>query len=273
MQIVRQILFTLLAVSLLSSCDFIERSLTYKDKTKEFIEIILKEDYDKSIDHFAMEHEMAKGTDVELLKKSLADFRKKVVDNFGTTLKYSLMSAEKKFSTEEEENTPPNTTVALIEFSNGKDFGVFKVLFDDTSGKILNINVLDVKRPIPSMGVFWLFGLLALCIPVFNIYIIRQIRKSNRSKKWLKYIAVIVLNTPAISYAAVGGLSFKLVNFQILLGVSFEYMGFLNSYWTFGIPLGGLYWFWKLRKGDVELKRRATVVDSNIETPSPTAQS
>jgi len=33
-----------------------------------------------------------------------------------------------------------------------------------------------------------------------------------------------------------------------LFGISFSYMGYLSSVWTFGIPLGGLYWLWKLKK-------------------------
>ncbi|CAN5388524.1 hypothetical protein BH09BAC3_BH09BAC3_26730 [soil metagenome] len=266
----RKLLLTILTVSLLTSCDFIKNAFTYRDKTEEFVEILIKEDYDKAIDHFAMEHDMAKNTDINVLKKGLADFRQKIVDNFGTKLDYSFMKAEKKFSTNEEDNTPPNTTVALIEFSNGKEFGVFKVLFDDSSGKILKINALDVKEPIPSMTIFWLFGLLAICIPVFNIYVIRQIKRSDLSKKWLKYIAVIFLNVPAITYAAVGGLSYKLLNFQILFGVSFGYMGFLNSYWTFGIPLGGLYWFWRLRKKNVETQETELSVDKTIGTEPTT---
>lgn len=120
------------------------------------------------------------------------------------------------------------------------------------------------------MTLFWLFGLLAICIPVFNIYVIRQIKRSNLKKKWLKYIAVIFLNTPAITYAAVNGLSFKLINFQILLGVSFGYMGYLNSYWTFGIPLGGLYWFWKLRQQKNEVTEPEIATEQIIETEPTT---
>jgi hypothetical protein len=267
----RKLLLPILTISLLTSCDFIKNALTYKDKTEELVEMLLTEDYEKAVDLFAMEHDMAKNTDVVVLKKGLADFRKRIVDNFGTELDYSFMKAEKKISTNEDDNTPPNTTVALVEFSNDKEFGVFKVLFDDNSGKILNINTLDVKEPIPSMAIFWLFGLLAICVPIFNIFVIRQIKKSDLRKKWLKYIAVIFLNVPAINYAAVGGLSFKLLNFQILLGISFGYMGFLNSYWSFGIPLGGLYWFWKLRTKKIEIQESSILLDQDIET-KPTAE-
>ncbi len=248
---IKQILMIILTVSLLSSCDFIKNTFEYKDTTKEFVESLINEDYDKCVDYMAMEHETAKTTNIDTLKSGLSNFREIIVNNFGTELDYTFMKSEKKFSTIEGESTPPNTTVVLVEFSNGVEFGVFKVLFDDTSRKILNISTLDVKQPIPSMTIFWLFGLLALCVPVFNIYVIRQIKKSGLQKKWLKYIAVIFLNVPAFTYAAVNGFSYSLISFQFLLGVSFSYMGYLGSSWTFGLPLGGLYWFWKLKTNKI----------------------
>lgn len=51
-----------------------------------------------------------------------------------------------------------------------------------------------------------------------------------------------------------------------MLGVSFSYMGYLSSAWTFGLPLGGLYWFWKLRQPkDKEVEPEITA-EQNIET-------
>lgn len=243
-----KIVLFILTASLLTGCDFIKNAFTYKDKTEALVEAILKQDYDGAVGQLAMDHEMAKNADVEALKKGFSDFREVLISNFGTDLHFSFMKAEKTFSTDEVENTPPNTTTAEIEFSNDKEFGVLKVLFDDTSGKILKINALEVKQPIPSMTFFWLFGLLAIVVPIFNIYVIRQVKRSQRNRKWLKYLAIVVFNVPAITYTAVGGLSVQPLNFQILLGISFSYMGYLNSAWTFGLPLGGLYWFWRLRQ-------------------------
>lgn len=261
----KQIVLIILTVSLLTGCDFISNTFKYNDITKEFTEALLKEDYNKCVNLMAMNHEMAKNTNIDTMKLGLANFRKVIVNNWGTALEYSFMKSEKKFSTTEADNTPPNTTLVFTEFNNKKDFGVLEVLFDDESQKILNIRTLEVKAPIPTMTLFWLFGLIAICIPIFNIYVIRQIKRSNLKKKWLKYIAVIFLNTPAITYAAVHGLSFKLINLQILLGISFGYMGYLNSYWTFGIPLGGLYWFWKLRQQKNEVPETETTTEQNIE--------
>lgn len=265
----RKLRITLLITATLltiTSCDFIKNTFTYKDKTSELVEILINEDYDKVVDCFAMEHDMAKNTNLDTMKLGLANFRQIIVDNFGTELDYKFMKSEKKRSTIEEDNTPPNTTLAMIEFTNDKEFGVFKVLFDDTSGKILNINTLDIKQPIPSMTIFWLFGLLALCVPIFNIYMIVRIKRSDLKKKWAKYIAVILLNVPALSYAAVGGLSFKLLNFQIFLGVSFSYMGYLTSAWTFGLPLGGLYWFWKLKTNTDSISDSEDKAEGETET-------
>jgi hypothetical protein len=261
----KQIVLAILTVSLLTGCNFIKNTFTYKDKTKEFVETLIKEDYKKCVDLMAMDHEMATNTNIDTMKMGLANFRQLIVNNWGTELEYSFMKSEKKFSTIEAENTPPNTTLVLVEFNNQKDFGVLQVLFEDKSKKILNIKTLDVKEAIPTMTYFWLFGLLAICIPIFNIYVIRQIKKSDLKKKWLKYIAVIFLNVPALTYAAVNGFSFSLLSFQILLGVSFGYMGFLNSYWTFGIPLGGLYWFWKLRQSKNEKIETELPADQYIE--------
>ncbi len=245
----KQILLTALTISMLTSCEFVSNTFKYKDTTKEFSQALIKEDYNKCISFMAMEHETTnKNLNIDTLKMGLANFRQSIVKNFGTDLEYSFMSSEKKFSTEEGESTPPNTTVVFVEFSNKKEFGVLKVLFDDKSNKIINIKTLEVKEPIPSMALFWLFGLIAICVLLFNIYVIRQVKRSNFKKKWLKYIAILFFNVPALTYNAVSGFSYSLLSFQIFFGLTFSYMGYLNSTWTFGIPLGGLYWLWKLRQ-------------------------
>lgn len=248
MKATKQTFWIMTAVFILTGCDMIKNTFTYKDKTKEFIETLIKSDYNKCIDLFAMQNEMAKKTNIDSLKAGLDRFRKHIIRNWGPDLEYTFMKSQKFYSTDKHYKMPPNSTIVLIEIRNKKECGVVQVLFDDSSQKIMNIKTLDFKAPIPDMTFFWLFGLLAICIPIFNIYVIRQIKKSNLEKKWPKYIAVALINTPSISYFAVSGLSFQLINFQFLLGFSFAYMGTLNSFWTFGIPMGGFYWLWKLKQ-------------------------
>lgn len=150
----KKTLLLFLTLTILSGCDFISNTFDYKDKTEEFVEALLNENYDRCLELFAMEHEIAKNTIPDSLKAGLGNFRSLVIDNFGSDLDYSLMKSEKTWSTVEENNTPPNTTVVLVQFLNETHFGVFKVLFDDKSKKILNINTLDVKEPIPNMTMF-----------------------------------------------------------------------------------------------------------------------
>lgn len=241
-------LILITSIGLISSCDFISNTLTYKETTENFVNSLIKEDYEQAVQYMALEHEAAKNANIDTLKSNLSGIRKAIVNNFGTKLNYTLANSEKSFSTIKGESTATNTTKAQIQYSNDKEFGVFQIIFDDHSNKILHIKILDVRREIPNMTIFWLFGLIAICIPIFNIYVIRRIKQSNMKRKWLKYIAVLFFNFPAITYSAVNGLSIDLLSFQILLGISFNYMGYFSSYWTFGIPLGGFYWLWKTNR-------------------------
>lgn len=258
-----RILLFILSLSVLTSCDFIKDSFTYKDKTQKFVETLLKKDYDKCITQMALESKMGANTNVDSLKIGLDNFRNIIETNFGKELEFTFIKSEKKRSTIQSENTPPNTTVALVEFSNDKELGVLNVLFDDYTKKIIHISTLDVKEEKPNMMIFWLFGIFPLLVLTFNIYVIRQIKKSTLTKKWWKYLAVMALNTPAISYAAIGGLSYKLINFQLLFGVGLSLMGVLGSVWTFGIPLGGIYWWWKIKK----IKEAKANSTAKLQTP------
>ncbi|MBL7472054.1 hypothetical protein [Robertkochia sediminum] len=237
-----------LAVSVLSGCDFLGNALTYKDTTAQFVEALIAEDYDKSVSYMTAGNEEVMRANLDTLKAGLANFRKVVVSNFGEDLQYKFITAEKRFSTEEGEGTAPNTTLAHIQFSNTSEFGMFEITFDDLTNKILHIRILDVKEPIPGMILYWVFGLLAISVPVFNILVIRMIKKSDLKRKWVKYMAVVCLNITAITYAPVSGITFEAFSLQVLFGFSFAYMGYLNSFWSFGIPLGGIYWMIKLKR-------------------------
>lgn len=243
-----QILTSLILLSFFTnSCQFIGNTFEYKKTTENFMNTLLKGEVDKSVEFMAMDHELSKNVNVDTMKLGLKNFRQTFITNFGTNVDYTLMKSEKKFSTNPNENTPPNTTKILVQFANEKEFGVLDVLFDDKSKKILNLTPLDVKKPIPSMFLFWVIGIIALLIPIFNIYMIIQIKKSNLKRKWLKYIAILLLNVPTLIYSAVEGFSFKLLNFN-LLGFGFSYMGYLFSAITMSVPIAGIYWYWKLNE-------------------------
>jgi len=202
--------------------------------------------------------EKAHDADLRQLKVSLDTFSGVIVKNFGTKLEYSFMKAEKKFSSDKEDNLPPNTTLVLIEFHGDKYVGILQVLFDDKTKKIDNIKALDVKQPIPDMTKFWLFGIFAVIVLAFNIYTIVMVKRSGLKRKWLAYIGIILLNVPTIQYQAIDGLFFKLLNFQFLLGVSFEKAGYLGSMWAVAIPLGAIIARWRISR----LNKKAELYDA-----------
>jgi len=246
---IKQALFLILIISVFTSCDFIHNTLTYKSSAKAFTEALLKEDYNTSVGLLVIGPETGSA---DTLKKHLPLVRELIVKNFGTELEYTLMSSEKKFSNLKEDNTPPNSTVILLQISNKKEFGVIRFLYDDTSKKILQLNVLNVKEPVPHMAFFWMFGMFALAVPIFNIYMIRRIKRSTLKRKWLKYITVIVVNVPSFTCHTNGAITFALLGFQFMFGIGFNYMGYINTFWSFGLPLGGLYVLYLLMKKDDE---------------------
>jgi hypothetical protein len=246
---------------LLSGCTFINNSFEYSRRTKEFTNALIRGDYVTCLSGLAMEAGTTAAT-LDTLQMNLAYFRQGLIDSFGTEVEYSFMKSEKTFSLSlKGDNSNTNTTV-YVQLANKKDFGVLRVEFDDRTHKIQDIHLLDLRRPIPDLTYFWLFGLIAICVPVFNIYVIVKIRRSSLAGKWWKYLSVMLLNIPTISYIAISGISLKLLDIQVLFGIGFSYMGYLNSYWAAGVPLGGIFWLlWLMKKqraGVPEMKEDAT---------------
>ena len=96
------------------------------------------------------------------------------------------------------------------------------------------------------MIMFYIILLLGLLIPIFNIYVFNMIRKSQLKRKWLKYIVLIILNFPTIKYFPLEGFDFQFFNFQFL-GYGFSYYSIFSNV-VIALPIGAIYWFWKLKK-------------------------
>lgn len=108
------------------------------------------------------------------------------------------------------------------------------------------------------MTKFWLFGIFAAIVLTFNIYTIVMVKRSGLKRKWLAYIGIILLNVPTIQYQAIDGLFLKLLNFQILLGITFEKAGYLGSIWAVGVPLGAIIAQWRISR----LNKQAELYDA-----------
>ena len=246
MKILLRSLLLVYFASCFNSCNLISSLSSYRSTTESFTNSLINRDFDKCISLMAVGH--ANDADIRQIKVSLDTFSNVIVRNFGNKLDYSFMKAEKKYSSDKEDNLPPNTTLVQIEFHGDKYVGVMEVLFDDKTKKIDNIKAQDVKQLIPDMTKFWLFGIFAAIVLAFNIYTIVMVKRSGLKRKWLAYIGIILLNVPTIQYEAINGLFFKPLYFQILLGVSFQKMGYFGSIWAVAIPFGAIIAQWRISR-------------------------
>lgn len=259
---------TILAVIIVaaSGCNFFDNAVEYKKTSQDFMHALMAADYDKAVSFMALEHEFAAGANIDSLKSGFARFKLSIDGSFDGELNYKFIKAEKTFSSIKSEQMPPNTTLVFLELSSTSKVGIVRFMFDDVSKKILNINTVGNVLPIPDRTFFWLFGILVLIVLSTNIYALVLIKRSNLTKKWLKYLSVFLLNVPTLSYSFTG-FGFKLIHFQFLLGVGFEFAGYLNSIWSVGIPVAAIYWIVKL-KFLPQLKEMETPQEPTDDLPS-----
>lgn len=234
---------------LLSSCGFIASVSDMSEKTEQFAESIMQRQYEITIGLMDIDPATLSPALHDTLVAQMVMLHNKIANSFGEQLEYKLIDGERTFGKDKTVSTAPNTTRVYMQMSNGESFGMVTAVFNNDTKKVITFNLLDIKSPVPNMGIFWLFAILGILIPVFNIYVIIKVYKSDMSKKWLRYLAIVILNVPTISYYAVSGFKFTFLNFQILLGYSFNTGGYLSSFVSVGLPIGSLIIWWMLRNG------------------------
>ncbi|MDB5117165.1 MAG: hypothetical protein JWQ79_2657 [Mucilaginibacter sp.] len=253
------ILLTVITIGLFSACDNFKPGYTYGNTAKEFMTSLMQKDYNKCISLMKLGDKTADKAYMDTIKSGLDYFHDKVEQQYGDNLNFSFLQTEKAFSANIK--PVPNSTPIVLQLSNDKDLGAVEALFDNASGKIISIQPLDVKEPIPDRSSFWLFGALAICIALFNIYMLIRVWRSDMAYKWLQYPIIILVNLAAIGYSPAHGLFFKLASIQYTLGIDFIKLGYLGSTWVFGIPVGSLYILWQLKTGkykkDETIKQKA----------------
>ena len=200
---------------------------------------------DNSFNQFAFEHEGLKNIDKEHLKDGLYQLRQSLIASYGTNVKFEFLGANKTINSTA--NQVPNTTILNLLIKNDTHFSTVEFLYDDSSKKILNVNPNFTKYSNPSFVVYYILFVLGLLVVAFNIFVIVKIKKSTMKLKWLKYIAVIFLNFPMISYDLINGFDYKILHFQ-LLGFSFDSVGTYFSSLGICIPIAAIYWLWKIQK-------------------------
>ncbi|MEG0983589.1 hypothetical protein [Algoriella sp.] len=237
--------FLLLILFLITnSCQFYYDTIEYKKSSVEFLNNIMDGKINESVNLFALEHEGLKQMDKNTLNEGLYQFHTDMISQYGKDVKFTFLEARKHFSNNN--NSIPNSTNVNYLFENDKKFGFVKFIYDDNSKKILNVEPEFSNKPLPSMIMFYIILLVGLLIPIFNIYVFNMIRKSQLKRKWLKYIVLIILNFPTIKYFPLEGFDFQFFNFQFL-GYGFSYYSIFSNV-VIALPIGAIYWFWKLKK-------------------------
>lgn len=234
----------LLLFLITNSCQFYSNTKEYKKSAVVFMDNIMNGKIDENIDLFALEHEGMKNMDKNVLNEGLYQFRTDMISQYGKEVEFTFLGANKHYSTNN--NTIPNSTNVNILFQNDKNYGIIKFIYDDNTKKVLNVSPEFSNQPLPSMVLFYAVAIIGLAIPIFNIYVFNMIRKSQLKLKWLKYIALIFLNFPTIKYAPLDGFDFQFFNFQ-LLGYGFNFTSIFSTL-AIALPIGAIYWFWKLKK-------------------------
>lgn len=185
--------------------------------------------------------------EVMMARIGLDTLRDKLNGHFGNQLVYKIMSVQHEVSEDAYYSLPPNTTLVTVEINNNVNIGALQALFDNHTGKIVNIKSFSVKEPIPNMVIFWLAGLPVLIVLIFNFYTLALVFRSKLKLKLLYYIAIIVINVPTLEYHAVKGFDIKLYSFQYFLGVYFQKVNYLGSVWDVGLPLGAIFAWWMIK--------------------------
>ena len=245
MKIILVYIFAVALAGCIYSCNLTGNSsdpanINYTKTTAAFTNALIDSNYTVCINLINLTNSQKSG-DLRAVRVGLDSLRAKIGRNFGRGLEYSFMNAQSQSTSDMTFAIPANTTLVSVEFRNSTDIGVLQVLFDNVSGKIDNIQSLNVRQPVPDMTKFWLFGLLALLVVIINITAIILAIRSKLKLKWLYCIAIFVVNAPSIQYGAAPGLSFKLWSDQYLMGIDFQKIGYLGSFWTIGIPIAAIF--------------------------------
>ncbi len=245
----RRITLILLTVFTFSSCTFFNLK-QYKKVSKELIESIMQQDYEKSYE--ILGHNRTGEVDKETFASQIDYFREFVIENFTEDYKLKFASANKVFFKTGEKGQHPFNMIVQIE--SDTHFGYFTITFSDNPNVVLNIDLQDYKERIPPKGKFYLFGILPFLVVALNIFTIIRVVKSQINRKWLKIIGVILLNVPTFTYSLMNGFSFSLVQFQFFFGAAIGLFGYAGTYLSFGLPIGAFLANYKIDMEKQKLK-------------------
>jgi hypothetical protein len=245
--------YILIILPVLTGCSFYGSILDYKKLCNATIDNTINERYDTILKTLNVDpaDTVKAGQTIAAIK----NFRNSLIENFGTDYNTWFMSATKKFSTEGDE---PDITTVEIQIDNGEFYSVLTFIIDDTSGYLQSVNLAEKKWLIPDLTMFWLFGIMPLVVLIFNIFSIRRVIKSDITPKWVFILLCILLNIPSLR-CFIDYPQLRLtadLSFQMLFGISFNFMGYNNYAMSFGLPIGSFIIHFVLYRQKQQIKKQ-----------------
>jgi hypothetical protein len=245
---------TLLAFVLisLSSCSFFENYSSKKEKSLEFIDALLAEDFAKCVD--LMPWELHPQISKDTMQSQFRSVKRKIDAMFGKNLRPTFLKSitDKDYTHKE----PVISELGLVQLANDTCYGNFEIRFDDKTGKVDNIELVSIHS-IPDKFNLYFFAVLGLLVLFLNLYIIKQVIKSELKGKWKWILIVIFLNYPALVYSLIKGPFISWSHFA-LLGFDYTFRNIDESRAIMAFPIGALIVLWKL---NIERNQRGVITD------------
>jgi len=216
----------------------------------QFVQDMINGEYEKPLSKINWDQE-------HLVKDSVINYfeilRYRVQSEFGKEVTYKSLGCQQNILLSKTNNEKtemltgePGVKYCLVQISDKYHFSIFRLSLGKDN-KILSIDMSNDIFPIPHPALFWVIGVVVmLCIFAFNVFVLIRIYKSDVTRKWLKCLMVVFLNFPVIGFKLMHGFYFTLFSLPIM-GVGFSINNYLDSHWSFGLPLGAIVVFWRIK--------------------------
>ena len=266
-----------------SNEEFVENNIPKKEDgfAKHYIHLLKKEKYDSA--YYLLASSIKNQNSLNGLKQISPYLQN--VDSGITIISFYKSSKTLLFSTSKNDSQSVTNTEIDYKTDLKKGWLHINLVVENINNnlRISGIHVEPISQPIEELTAFtfknagfvdYLFLIIAVFIPVFIIYSIIQLFRTEISKKWLRFIFILFGICKFNLYWATSKITLALFSFQIL-GAGYYKPGILSPYIiSISIPLGAIIFYGKRRKlfqyklREKELFNNNEILPSEIDCPN-----
>jgi len=186
--------------------------------------------------------------------------------SIGDRIEVKFDRSQKIVSTNISEATPEGTTRVYFDLVSNEKYLEVETLVNDQTQKIQYLNFSQDPKVVPSYVPFILLSILFLVIPILNVFAITRIRTNYDKGRIWRYLTVLLLNIPTVTYFALGSVNVNLLADQMFLGFAFDFSGLSQASVSIGLPLGALYWIFFSGRKQLLSRQAETENTGEVET-------